>query len=550
MAQPTELRRWLLQEGSSLQLLCLAFLLPLLLFVVITTCARGDPKKKQPPSPRKLPIIGNLHQLGSLPHRSLRSLSQKHGPLMLLRLGQVPTLVVSSAEAAREAMTTRDLVFATRPPSKAVDVLSYGSKNVTFAPYGEHWRQAKKAAIVHLLGPKKVQSFRGVRAQEVAAMVEGIAWAAASSPTGVVVDLREAFHKFAHALISRVVLGRCSAGDGRNKAFREVIEEAKSAAAGLRFVEAFPSLAWLGTLLRADSKLRKVFKKWDSLLSQVVEEHERRGPEGDEVAAEGDFVDALLSIHRDPAMGFPLSMDHVKGIFVDLVAAGTSTSYTLLDWAMAELVRNPGEMERAQREIREIVIGGKPMATEDDVAQMSYLRAVIKEVLRLHPPVPLLLPRESMEDTQLQGYHVPRKTRLLVNAWAIARDPASWEAPEVFRPDRFLGCQTDFRGSDFEFIPFGAGRRICPGISFFAISGIELALANLLYRFDWALPGAVVVEDFDMDEAPGNTVRRKSGLRLVAIPYNPKLPKCQLIRDIRTPVGCEKNFSGTLVSLT
>ncbi|MQL97108.1 hypothetical protein Taro_029798 [Colocasia esculenta] len=131
MAQPTELRRWLLQEGSSLQLLSLAFLFPLLLFVITTTCARGDPKKKQLPSPRKLPIIGNLHQLGSLPHRSLHSLSQKHGPLMLLYLGQVPTLIVSSVEAAWEAMTTRDLVFATRPPSKAVDVLSYGSKNVT-----------------------------------------------------------------------------------------------------------------------------------------------------------------------------------------------------------------------------------------------------------------------------------------------------------------------------------------------------------------------------------------------------------------------------------
>lgn len=201
------------------------------------------------------------------------------------------------------------------------------------------------------------------------------------------------------------------------------------------------------------------------------------------------------------------------------MAAGTDTSYTVLEWAMAELLRNPGAMERVQREVREIT-GGKPMATEDDVAQMSYLRAVIKEVLRLHPPAPLLLPRESMEDTQLQGYDVPRKTRVLVNVWAILRDPASWESPEEFRPGRFLECQTDFRGHDFQYIPFGAGRRVCPGINF-AMSGIELALANLLCRFDWALPGGVGVKDFDMDETLGITIRRKSSLRLVAIPYTP-----------------------------
>lgn len=199
-----------------------------------------------------------------------------------------------------------------------------------------------------------------------------------------------------------------------------------------------------------------------------------------------------------------------------MFTAATDTSYITMEWAMTELARNPEEMEKVQREIRGVAKGeSKSMVTQDEVRQMPYFEAAIKEVLRLHPPATLLLPRESRSDARIGGYEIPAKTRVLVNAWAIARDPDHWEAPEEFRPERFVGSPVDFRGQDFRYIPFGAGRRMCPGVDF-AVSTIRLALANLLYRFDWELPGGVCAKDLDMAEAPGITTRKKANLLLMA----------------------------------
>ncbi|KAJ0989206.1 hypothetical protein J5N97_007562 [Dioscorea zingiberensis] len=199
-----------------------------------------------------------------------------------------------------------------------------------------------------------------------------------------------------------------------------------------------------------------------------------------------------------------------------MFAAGTDTTFTALDWTMAELIRNPGVMKKVQEEIKEVV-KGKGNVSEEDIDQMSYLKAVIKEVLRLHPPLPLLVPRESTERVKLHGFEIPTKTRVIINAWAIGRDPKTWERPEEFWPERFLNSVVDFKGQDFQLIPFGAGRRGCPGIMF-AISTIELALATLLHHFDWKMPDGMSAEELDMSESPGITVHRKTSLVVQATP--------------------------------
>lgn len=193
-----------------------------------------------------------------------------------------------------------------------------------------------------------------------------------------------------------------------------------------------------------------------------------------------------------------------------MTAAATDTTFISLEWIMSELMKNPNVMARAQAEIRQIS-GNKPLVTEDDLNQIEYIRAVIKETMRLHPPAPLLIPHESTTTAVIHGYEIPPKTKLIVNAWAIGRDPQSWEAPEEFRPERFIGSEIDFRGNNFQFIPFGSGRRMCPGMNF-AMVTIELALANLLYRFDWKLSG----KEFDMDEGVGISTPRKNPLYLIA----------------------------------
>lgn len=196
-----------------------------------------------------------------------------------------------------------------------------------------------------------------------------------------------------------------------------------------------------------------------------------------------------------------------------MFAAGTDTTSSALVWTMAELIRNPTSMKVLQNEVRRVG-GSKEEIDETDLEEMPYLKAVIKEGLRLHPPVPLLVPRESTQDTKLLGYDIAAHTRVMVNVWAIARDPSVWKNPDEFCPERFLDSSIDFKGFHFDFIPFGAGRRGCPGIAF-AMSVDELALAKLVHKFEFALPDGERVEDLDMSEANGMTVHKKLPLLLV-----------------------------------
>ncbi|CAA6668055.1 unnamed protein product [Spirodela intermedia] len=386
---------------------------------------------------------------------------------MLLHLGQSPTLVVSSVEAARKVLKTQDIAFVTRPFSTAAAALINGCRNVSFAPYDEHWR-------------RKVQSLRRTREEEIALMIRKIS----SSPPLATVDLSGILYAFSNGLICRVVAGSCPAREVRTQRFQEAIDESTVMISGPRLEELFPSLAWVRRLPGADSRLMELAMKFDVLLDEIMTEHERRAGRREQ-AEEVDFLDHLLS--ADTAGDYAFSRDDLKAISL----------------AMAELMKNPALMERTQKEVREVA-GVRPTPTEDDVARMRYLRAVVKEVFRLHIPAPLLLPRESMEDTRVLGYDVPAGTRVFINAWAMATDPQWWEAPE----------------DDFQFLPFGAARRMCPGINF-ALCMVELALAGLLYHFDWSLPADTAPEDLDMAVAPGIAIRRKAPLRLVAVPHSP-----------------------------
>ncbi|XP_044465521.1 cytochrome P450 71D10-like [Mangifera indica] len=188
-----------------------------------------------------------------------------------------------------------------------------------------------------------------------------------------------------------------------------------------------------------------------------------------------------------------------------------------LQWAMTELMRNPRVMKEAQAEVRR-VFDGKGNVDETEIQELKYLKLVLKETLRLRFPVPLLLPRECRESCEINGYKIPEKTRVIVNGWAIGRDPGYWNDAETFHPERFLNSSIDFRGMDFEYIPFGAGRRICPGLTF-ALPNIELPLAQLLYHFDWKLPNGMNPDDIDISDVFGITLGMKTDLMLIPITY-------------------------------
>ncbi|XP_073102422.1 LOW QUALITY PROTEIN: cytochrome P450 71A1-like [Elaeis guineensis] len=485
------------------------------LFVVSLLLLRsnvGSYKKTcVPPSPSKLPIIGNLHQVGSFPHRALGAMAEKHGPIMSLRLGQVPALVDSSADCmAREIMKTQDHIFASRPRLKVPQTLFYEGRDVAFATHGEYWRKARKISVLHLLSPKMVQSYRLIREEEVAFMIEAISRSCCSG----VMNMSQILSSFAKHTISRIVLGKCSREEWWDNIIHVMIDECCKMLGAFHVGDYFPSHSWLSKLTGPDARVRKIFNKVDEILDAIVDGHISR-PKRDASETE-DFVDILLSLEKEISQDVSFGKENIKAIVEDMFGAGTEATFLVTKWVLAELLRNPEVLKRLKDEIRGIV-GSKPMVKEEDLKQMNYLKAVIKESMRLLPPGPFLVPRESISDTTIQGYHIPRKTRIFVNVWAIQRDPKTWEAPEEFRPEMFLGSSVDFKGHDFQLIPFGAGRRRCPGIGF-AIPIIELAIANLMYHFHWKLPDGMKDEDLDMTEALGISMRRKSSLQLVATP--------------------------------
>ncbi|KAF8779461.1 hypothetical protein HU200_002737 [Digitaria exilis] len=386
-----------------------------------------------------------------------------------------------------------------RPYFRTAEILTYGFQDLVFAPHGEHWRHAHRICSAHVLSAARSNGHTRTREREVAAMVRAI-----KERAGEVVDLRGALWLLQRRDLPGCVRDREDAV--RSELFRELIEENTALLGGFCVGDYFPSLAWADALSGAGARACRNFRRWDELLEKVVQEHEaRRHGDGDgDEKEEEDFVDVLLTLQAAERQddGFELTRDAIKSLLADMFAAGTETTFIALEWAMSELVRNPASMHKLQRELRR---------SNDAIASATaapYLRAVVKETLRLHPPVPLLLPRECMrDDVSVMGFHVAKGTRVFVNAWAVGRDPASWSAPEEFRPERFLteeDREVDFRGAHFKFVPFGAGRRVCPGMQF-GIATVEHALASLVRMFDWEMPGGAAPEELDMSDAPGLT---------------------------------------------
>ncbi|RLM70076.1 indole-2-monooxygenase-like [Panicum miliaceum] len=395
------------------------------------------------------------------------------------------------------------------------------SPRVGFAPYGKHWRQVRKLVTAHLLTAKKVHSYHAARQEEVRLVVAKLREAAA---VGVGVDIGGAVNAFANDIICRAVCGKFFREEGRNRLFRELNHVTTILVAGFNMEDYFPGFAsLLGVFTRFRSnKVSQTHQRWDMLLEEIISDHERRktfehrrGAGGDDdEQEESDFIDMMLSVQQK----YGITRDHIKAILMDMFEAGTATSSLVLEFAMVELMRNPHLMAKLQAEVRNKTPKGHEMVNEENLSSMVYLRAVVKETLRLHPPAPLLVPHQSMADCDIDGYTIPSGTRVIINAWAISRDPKSWEKPERFM-DGGSSADINFKGKDFEFTPFGAGRRMCPG-SNFGLATINIMLANLVYCFDWMLPGGVEKEDIDMAEVFGLTVHRKEKLILVPKPHD------------------------------
>eukprot|EP01018_Ginkgo_biloba_P016466 Gb_41038 [translate_table: standard] len=428
---------------SSQGAVVVAAALMLILFTVFRGKRNGS--YKLPPGPSPLPIIGNLHNLGKLPHRTLQDLAKKYGPVIFLRLGSVPAVVVSSPEMAKEFLKTHDAIFASRPLGSSGKYMAYNFQDVAFTPYGPYGRHMKKLCTIELLAPKRIESFRSLREEEVSLLVHSL-WQESENGTKSV-NLTKKITSLTTSIICRMVFGgKYSEDDTTGIQFKEIIQELSEAAAVFNIGEYVPFLDWLD-LQRVRRRIKKVHMIFDAFAEKVVNEHVERMQSNEQKERRKDFVDVLLEMQ---SMDTEINRESIKALILDMLMAGVETSATTMEWCMAELLRNPDVVRRAQKEI-ETVVGKDCRVKESDLLNLEYMECVVKETLRLHPPLPLLLPHESTEVCRVGGYSLPPKTRLLVNVWAIATDPAVWEDPLAFKPERFMGKDISVKGKCLRF---------------------------------------------------------------------------------------------------
>ncbi|XP_074591860.1 premnaspirodiene oxygenase-like [Curcuma longa] len=436
---------------------------------------------------------------------------------MLLRLGQVDFAIVSSRDAALQVTKSHDLNFAHRPQLLAPSIICYGCSDIAFSSYGDYWRQMRRICATELFSAKRVRSFSAIRAEEVAELIRD-----AAAASGQPMNVNHKLTALLNSIVSRASFGfRCHS----QHAFVETMKEVMMLASGFCAADLFPSLKFVASISGLASKLKKLHRKVDEILDATIKEHQSRKSEGDEE----DLLDVLLRLKDDGTLETPITFDNIKAVILDVFTGGTETSSTVVEWTMSELIRNPTVMTKAQAEVREAMMRRTSRDFgEEVIGELHYLKLVIKESLRLHPPLSLLVPRVAKEACQVLDYDVPAGTRVVINVWALGRDPLYWGGDaERFRPERFEDGEVDYKGSHLEFVPFGAGRRICPGMAF-GMATVELALAQLLFHFDWELPGGgevnTAAEELDMAEAFGASVVRKEELRLVPVLRYPPPP--------------------------
>ncbi|KAL2320167.1 hypothetical protein Fmac_029136 [Flemingia macrophylla] len=492
----------------------LMLVLPTLALILLNKHRTAYKKKNggAPPGPRGLAIIGNLHQLRSSKlNFQLWQFSKTYGPLFSLQLGFKSAIVVSSPKLAKELLKDHDLDVCTRPLTLGRLKLSYNASELLFAPYGHHWRELRKICVVHFFSSKRVSTFSHVRKTEVKQMIEVISRHACSSKT---TNLSEVVMSVSSAIICRVAFGRKYDEEGAERSrFHGLLNESQAMLVSFFVSDYNPVFGWVDKLTGMLARLENTFQGLDAFFQQVIDDHVDPDMMKPNEEKNKDIVDVLLQLRNQGCFSIDLTDDQIKAIVFDILVAATDTTAATSVWVMTGLMKNPRVMTKAQEEIKNMC-GNKEFIEEDDVEKLVYLKAVIKETLRFYAPTPVL-PREAIRSFTIDGYEVKPKTIVYVNGWAIQRDPEVWKDPEEFYPERFLNNEIDFKGQHFELLPFGAGRRICPGISM-GVATVELVTANLLNSFQWEMPVGLKPEHIDSEGLPGLTRHKKNHLCLVA----------------------------------
>ncbi|KAJ6853882.1 flavonoid 3'-monooxygenase-like [Iris pallida] len=478
----------------------------------------SKPKSKQlpnplPPGPAGYPIIGNLLQMGPKPHRTFYALSLKYGPLLHLRAGAVHFVVVSSPALASLLLKTYDANFSDRPYTSGAKYMSFGRRTISMSPYGPRWRLLRKITTMHVLSAKPIDASRRTREEAIKSLITRLA-----ARQGSAVEIGPCIDECITEIMAHSIVGkRFFSGPNawRVGELKEVSMELITAMGEFVVGDFIPSLKWFdlgGTV----AKMKRTFTRLDRFLDGIMQEHRTDLT----VGLEDKDEDLLSVLFRLKECDGELIDDDIKGVLADMFIAGTDTAASTVEWALSEMIRSPDMLQQAQQEL-DLVVGRDRLVSESDIPNMPFLQALVKETFRLHPATPLLLPRTAAEGVEFGGYHIPKNATLVVNAWAIGRDEKSWADPLEFKPARFLpGGESelaDMKGNNFEFIPFGGGRRICVGMNL-GVRMVLIMTAMLVHAYDWALPTGQSPDKLSMEEAFGLSLHRDVPLNVCPKP--------------------------------
>ncbi|OVA07653.1 Cytochrome P450 [Macleaya cordata] len=483
--------------------------------------SRCNRELQLPPGPRGLPLVGNLLSLEADLHVYFAKLAKVYGPIMKLQMGRKCCVVVSSSSLAKEVLRDQDATFANRDALISTLVFTYGGIDIVWSPSNPEWRTLRKICTQELLSHTNLDSCYALRRKEVRQTVRDLYHHKIDTPVNVGVQV---FVTILNVMMS-MLWGGTLQGEERTRVggeFQQMFNAMIEVASKPNVSDLFPVLRWFD--IQGIERQSKMLLGWmERIFDSVIDQHMKMDKANQAHKESKDFLQCLLKLVEQQDAKTHITMTQLKALLMDMVVAGTDTTSTTLEWVMAEMMQKPETMRKAQEELKEVV-GMNNMVEESHLSKLQYLDAVVKETLRLHPPGPLLIPRRPSSSSTIGGYTVPKVATVFCNVWEMHRDPEVWDEPLDFQPERFLTSDLekyDYRGNNFNYLPFGSGRRVCVGIPL-AERMITYVLASLLHSFEWRLPEGTKL---DLTEKFGIVLRKSTPL--VAIP-TPRLLNLEL----------------------
>ncbi|XP_004300719.1 PREDICTED: 3,9-dihydroxypterocarpan 6A-monooxygenase-like [Fragaria vesca subsp. vesca] len=495
----------------------LAMMLATLWFLWSRKKCSKNPIPPLPPGPIGLPLLGYLPFLGTDLHHELTDLARVYGPIYKLRLGSKLCVVISSPTLLKEMVRDHDIVFANHVPITAALVGSYGERDIAFGPYGPDWRRLRMVFVSKMLSKTNLDDSYALRREEVHKSIGHI-----YDRIGTPIDLGKlAFDTATNNVMRMLWGGTILKGEKAAEAgaeFRKAVTGTMELLGKPNVSDFFPALS-IFDIQGIEREAKKLISVTDKILDSAIQQRMNY------TLAEGerkDFLQFLLEYHNHEDSALSITMQQLKAVLTDIVVGGTETTTAMVEWVMAELIQHPDEMKKVQEELTQVV-GLDNLVEEFHLPKLHHLDAVVKETLRLHPALPLLVPRRPSDSATIGGYTIPKGTTVFMNAYAIHRDPSHWDNPLEFRPQRFMDPSNkfDYLGNKFQYVPFGCGRRICAGL-LLAERMLTFELASFLHSFEWRLPDDAKL---DLSEKYGLVVKKMTPL--FAIP-TPRLSRLEL----------------------